>query len=77
MDDILDLFTGRCGHRWVGASGGSFACPICGDWDGDHHLVSSEPIAVQPDDWGTAWSELEALAQKRWAEQEKQRLELQ
>ena len=57
-DDLLSLYTSRCGHRWVGATGGSFQCPICGLWDGDHHLVSIEAIVVQPDDWGTAWEQL-------------------
>jgi hypothetical protein len=52
--NTLSVFTGRCRHQWVGATGGSFGCPICGDHEGDHHLVSQEPIAVQPDDWGCA-----------------------
>jgi len=51
----LHLFRGRCGHEWVGSTGGSYACPVCGDYDGDHHLVSESEIAVQPNDWGTAW----------------------
>jgi hypothetical protein len=46
----LSLFRGRCAHRWVGAAHGYFGCPLCGDADGDHHLVSEEPIAAQPDD---------------------------
>jgi hypothetical protein len=58
-EDILSVFRGRCGHQWVGASNGSFACPKCGDHEGDHHLVSSAPIAVQVDDFGCgAWEEL-------------------
>jgi hypothetical protein len=58
MFEVLSIFRGRCGHEWVGASGGSYGCPICGDHDGDHHLVSAEQIAVQCEDWGTAWEEL-------------------
>lgn len=58
INAILSLFIGRCGHRWIGASDGYFACPLCNDHDGDHHLVSSEAIAVQPDDWGMAWEKL-------------------
>jgi hypothetical protein len=57
MDTILSPFEGRCGHRWVGATGGFFGCPLCGDTDGDHHLIAMEPIAVQPEDWGCAWNE--------------------
>ena len=34
----------RCGHRWVGSAGGSFGCPICGDHDGDHHMVRCEEM---------------------------------
>ena len=33
------------------ARGGHFGCPICGDHDGDHHLVRCEEIAVQVSDW--------------------------
>jgi hypothetical protein len=36
--DLLYLFHGKCGHQWVGALSGSFQCPVCGLWDGDHHL---------------------------------------
>jgi hypothetical protein len=50
--DVLSLFKGRCGHQWVGATNGSFACPVCGDHEGDHHLRSIDPIPVQIDDWG-------------------------
>jgi hypothetical protein len=58
-DDILSVFRGRCGHQWVGASNGSFACPKCGDHEGDHHLVSVDPIAVQADDFGCGvWDDL-------------------
>jgi hypothetical protein len=55
---LLELFTGECGHKWIGASGGFYGCPVCGLYDGDHHLLSAEAIAVQPEDWGTAWEEL-------------------
>jgi hypothetical protein len=68
--DILSLYEGRCGHRWVGATGGSFGCPVCGLHDGDHHLVASEEIACQPDDWGCARQQLAALAEKRWKQNE-------
>lgn len=60
--NILSLFEGRCGHRWVGASCGSYRCPVCGDYDGDHHLVCFEPIPVQVDDWGCAWDILAKTA---------------
>jgi hypothetical protein len=56
--NILSLYSGRCGHQWVGATCGSYACPVCGLWDGDHHLVSQEFISVQPEDWGEAWGKL-------------------
>ena len=64
IENTLSLFSGRCGHRWVGATGGNFGCPLCGDRDGDHHLHSAEPIAVQPEDWGCAWEALLALSTK-------------
>jgi hypothetical protein len=51
--DQIHIFKADCGHRWVGSMGGRFACPTCGRYDGDHHLISAEPIAVQLDDWGT------------------------
>ena len=66
IEDTLTLYRGRCGHQWVGASDGSYACPICGLHEGDHHLVSAEPIAVQVDDWGTAWADIQRLADERW-----------
>jgi hypothetical protein len=53
-DDALSLFHGRCGHQWVGASAGSFACPVCGAHDGDHHLISVNPIPVQVADLAEA-----------------------
>ena len=68
IENTLSLFQGRCGHQWVGATGGSFACPLCGDHDGDHHLLRGEPIAVQPEDWGAAWDCLKrsAVNETRW-----------
>jgi hypothetical protein len=63
-DDLLWLFHGECGHQWVGASCGSYQCPVCGLWDGDHHLTSTDPIAVQVDDWGGGvWKALSDEAQ--------------
>jgi hypothetical protein len=60
-DHVLSLFKGTCGHQWVGATDGSFACPVCGLHEGDHYLVSMDPIAVQVDDWGTdTWATLAA-----------------
>ncbi len=64
VEETLTLFRGRCGHQWVGAIDGYYGCPVCGDADGDHHLVAFEPIAVQIDDWGCAWERLAALARK-------------
>jgi hypothetical protein len=64
IETILSLFEGRCGHQWVGATGGSFGCPLCGDHDGDHHLVSERPVAVQPDDWGCAWGTLKRMSDR-------------
>jgi hypothetical protein len=60
----LSLFAGRCGHRWVGASDGYYGCPLCGDADGNHHLIAFKPITVQINDWGCAWERLAALARK-------------
>ena len=68
-EQTLSLFTGRCGHRWVGATNGYYGCPVCGDADGNHHLEAMDDIAVQPDDWGTgAWTKLARLAAKLWTE---------
>jgi hypothetical protein len=61
--NTLAHYRGRCVHEWVGAIGGSFGCPMCGDHEGDHHLEHMEPIPVQPDDWGTAWDDLKALSE--------------
>jgi hypothetical protein len=64
--DLLWLFHSKCGHQWVGASCGSFQCPVCGLWDGDHHLTSTDPIAVQVNDWGNGvWKALSALAEAK------------
>jgi hypothetical protein len=60
--DLLSLFRGRCGHHWVGATGGSFGCPICDDDNGDNHLREMIPIAVQVEDWGSAWTQLAVAA---------------
>ena len=62
MDEILGLFNGYCGHQWVGASGGSFKCPVCGVHDGDHNIASMDPIPVQVDDYGCAWGDLQKAA---------------
>jgi hypothetical protein len=47
MTETLGLFTGRCGHRWIGAEDGFYGCPLCGDSDDDHHLESMEEIPVR------------------------------
>lgn len=60
--ETLGLFSGRCGHRWIGAVEGSFACPVCGDHEGDHHLVSTDELPVQMDDYGSKWDDLAAKA---------------
>ena len=60
-DGLLSLFRGNCGHTWVGATDGSFACPTCGAHDGKHHLASMEPITVQIEDWGRAWGQLSRM----------------
>lgn len=66
--DLLCLFHSKCGHQWVGALRGSFQCPICGLWDGDHHLTSMDPIPVQVNDWGNGvWKELAEAGEKAWA----------
>jgi hypothetical protein len=65
IENTLMFFEGRCGHQWVGATGGAFACPLCGDADGDNHLTKMQAISVQPDDWGTAWEPLNAATERR------------
>jgi hypothetical protein len=52
-EELLTVFEGRCGHRWIGSMTGSYACPVCGDHDGDHHLIGAEELPVQLDDWGS------------------------
>ena len=47
IENTLMFFEGRCGHQWVGATGGAFACPLCGDADGDNHLTKMQAISVQ------------------------------
>lgn len=66
-DYDLRLFRAECGHEWVGCIAGDFTCPVCGLYDGDHHLVSAEPIAVQANDWGTAWADLAAASEELMA----------
>src|SRR5262249_39626518 len=59
IENALSLYRGRCGHQWVGATEGYYGCPICGDADGTHHLRAIEPIAMQPDDYGSGtWQRL-------------------
>jgi hypothetical protein len=58
---LLALFSGRCGHRWIGAAGGSHGCPVCGDHEGDRHLIGVDELPVQVEDWGTAWKRLQRL----------------
>jgi hypothetical protein len=65
IENTLSLFRGRCGHQWVGATDGFYGCPVCGDADGDHHLIAFDPIAIQIDDWGCAWERLAALARRK------------
>lgn len=40
------LFKADCGHEWVATAEGTYACPTCGRYDGDHHLISMDPIVV-------------------------------
>jgi hypothetical protein len=65
MKDLLSIFHGRCSHRWVGATNGYHACPVCGDCDGEGHLVEMTPIPVQADDWGEAWHDLDRESTRR------------
>jgi len=65
MSGLLSIFLGRCGHRWVGATNGYYACPVCGECDGDHHLVEMMPIPVQAEDLGEAWHDLERESTRR------------
>jgi hypothetical protein len=43
--DVFFLFTGRCGHKWVGPRSYE-KCPTCGDFDYGQHVIAQEPIAV-------------------------------
>jgi DNA-binding XRE family transcriptional regulator len=56
------VFEGRCGHRWIGAVGGDYACPVCGAHDGDHHLILMEELPVQLKDFGNAWTRVAEAA---------------
>ena len=33
------LFAARCGHRWIGSLGDTWACPECGFYNGDNGLT--------------------------------------
>lgn len=68
-DYDLYLFRGECGHEWVGSVCGTFACPVCGLYDGDHHLTLMEPIAVQVEDIGCTWHVLAADSAARCEKQ--------
>ena len=57
LNNMLSLYRGHCGHRWVGATEGLRRCPVCDD----RSVASEEPIAVQSYDWGSAWKHLEWL----------------
>ena len=48
----LTIFSSDCGHRFIGDTAGSFACPLCGRSDGDHHLTDMDRLPVQLDDAG-------------------------
>jgi hypothetical protein len=62
---ILSLFTGRCGHQWVGATGGSYGCPICGLHDWRPPPRFDEEYCGQVEDWGNAWEILNQEGQAR------------
>jgi hypothetical protein len=51
----LVLFRGRCKHRWIGAYGGYYGCPVCNDYNGTP--ISWKEYPVQVEDWDTAWRE--------------------
>jgi hypothetical protein len=64
----LTLFTASCVHTWIGHQSGSYACPVCGLHDGDHHLTSAEDFPVQLDHWGSeCWQELAEKSDEAWA----------
>ena len=50
---LLDmaLFTADCGHRWLGSAAGYWGCPVCGRYDGDHHLRRVEHLPIQSEGW--------------------------
>jgi hypothetical protein len=67
MKATLILYGGTCGHRWIGSEHGSYQCPVCGEYDGEDHLLSQEPIPLQVEDWGTAWQALDKLGMTAWS----------
>jgi hypothetical protein len=65
----LTLFTGECGHTWIGHQSGSYACPVCGLHAGDHHLTSAEDFPVQLDHFGSeCWQALAEKSDEIWKE---------
>jgi hypothetical protein len=62
----LSVFTAKCGHEWIGSGQGSFACPVCGLHDGDHHLISVDEFPVQVNDWGCSWCNGKEPKSKWW-----------
>lgn len=60
---VSAVFYGRCGHQWLGHESGEYACPRCGDHDGDRHVEAIDPLDdilglgrqmyVQPHEEGT------------------------
>jgi hypothetical protein len=66
----LSVFTAKCGHKWIGSQQGSYQCPVCGLWEGDHHLTGWEDLPVQVNDWGNAWEQLVKLGKEAWAKEE-------
>lgn len=59
MDTSAELivFSGHCGHSWIGCEQGSYACAVCGCHDGDHNIAGTQRLAVQLDGWG-GWNEI-------------------
>lgn len=51
------VFESVCGHRWIGNVEGDYACPMCGLYDGGHHLAMMEQLPVQPSGWLVPWNE--------------------
>jgi hypothetical protein len=64
MMNCLACFAENAVTPGSGPRTGSYACPVCGLYDGDHHLASMEEIPVQVDDWGDAWGALKYRAKK-------------